>query len=49
MAVLALSCILVLLHMGLQSLFRRERHEHIPFAPYIFLGSFLYTLLMLPA
>ena len=48
MAVLALSCILVLLHMGLRSLCRRERHEHIPFAPYIFWGSFLYTLLMLP-
>ena len=43
-----LSCILVLLHMGLQSLCRRERHEHILFAPYIFWGSFLYILLMLP-
>lgn len=49
MAVLALSCILVLLYMGLRFLFRRERQEHIPFAPYIFWGSFLYTLLMLPA
>ena len=49
MAVLALSCILVLLHMGLRFLFRRERQEHVPFAPYIFWGSFLYTLLLLPA
>lgn len=48
MAVLAVSCILVLLHMGMLAIYRKERPKQIPFAPYIFWGSFLYTLLLLP-
>ena len=48
MAVLAVSCILVLLHMGMLAICRKERPKQIPFAPYIFWGSFLYTLLLLP-
>lgn len=48
MAVLAVSCILVLLHMGMLAICRKERSRQIPFAPYIFWGSFLYTLLLLP-
>ena len=48
MAVLAVSCILVLLHMGMLTICRKERPRQIPFAPYIFWGSFLYTLLLLP-
>ena len=48
MAVLAVSCILVLLHMGMRTICRKERPRQIPFAPYIFWGSFLYTLLLLP-
>ena len=49
MAVLAASCILVLLHMGIRAICRKGRPRQIPFAPYIFWGSFLYTLLLLPA
>ena len=48
MAVLAVSCILVLLHMGMRAICRKGRSKQIPFAPYIFWGSFLYTLLLLP-
>lgn len=48
MAVLAASCILALLHMGLRALCRKERPRRIPFAPYIFWGSLLYTLPLLP-
>ena len=48
MAVLAVSCILVLLHMGMLAICRKERPKQTPFAPYIFWGSFLYTLLLLP-
>ena len=49
MAVLAASCILVLLHMGIRTICRKGRPRQIPFAPYIFWGSILYTLLLLPA
>lgn len=48
MAVLTASCLLALLHLGLRALCRKERPQRIPFAPYIFWGSLLYTLLLLP-
>ena len=48
MAVLAASCLLALLHLGLRALCRKERPQRIPFAPYIFWGSLLYTLPLLP-
>lgn len=47
MAILAASCALVLLHMGARSMLRKGRPQNIPFAPYLFAGSFLYTLLLL--
>lgn len=47
MVILAVSCTFVLLHVGMRSICRKEQLQNIPFAPYLFGGSLLYTLLFL--
>ena len=45
MAVLALSCLLALLHMGIRKACRRKTSGNIPFAPYLFWGCLAATLI----
>ena len=45
MAVLALSCLLALLHLGIRKACRRKTSGNIPFAPYLFWGCLAATLI----
>ncbi|MCM1188530.1 MAG: prepilin peptidase [bacterium] len=47
MAALALSCLLALIHLGIQKAWKREPAGSIPFAPYLFFGCMAVILLRL--
>ncbi|WP_300913436.1 prepilin peptidase [Faecalibaculum rodentium] len=47
MAILVLSCLLVLLHMGIRKACKREAAGDIPFAPYLFFGCLAAMLLQM--
>lgn len=47
MAVLALSCLLALAHLGIRKAYKKKPAERIPFAPYLFFGCLTAMLLQL--
>ena len=47
MAILVLSCLLVLLHIGIRKACKREAAGDIPFAPYLFFGCLAAMLLQM--